>query len=846
MSKFMTSESWQKVKEIFHAALELSANEREPFIKNACGADENLLKEVETLFEAHDEAERFIEKPAIAPMTDLIEDSASFSREGQIIGAYKIEREIGKGGMGAVYLAERADQEFEKKVAVKLIKRGYDTDEIIKRFRSERQILATLEHPFITRLIDGGATDDGLPYLVMDYVEGLPLTQFADKNELSINERLKLFLQICSAVQYAHRNLIIHRDLKPSNILVGADGTPRLLDFGIAKLTATNAAQTLEKTFTVFQAMTPEYASPEQVSGAIVTTSSDIYSLGVILYELLTGHRPFSFKTKTPDEISRVITDTIPTKPSEVLEREKGRKGERGNIELSSTVSPSPYLPFSPSQLRGDLDNIILMAMRKEPERRYSSVEQFADDINKYLNELPVIAQEDTFSYRAGKFIKRNKAGVAAGAGIAISLIAGLAATARQAKIARRQRDKARSEARKAEKINQFLQKMLNSADPRTGSKDVKVIEVLSIAAESIEKDFVNQPELVADLQTTLGLTYLSLAQLDSAERFLKNALEIRLKLFPRLSEEVALSLRNYGRLLQAKGDLKAAESLYIESLETLRRLKGSRNLMVAEVLDNLGYLVAIKGENERALRLHDEEFEIRREILGENHVDVAKSLEKLGSVMSIMDDRENSEPILRKSLKILQNVYGKEHPDIALSMVNLAGTIYPKHPEEAERLCRESLAMRRKLLGEEHPDVAWSLYNLAYVLINRDKFAEAEENVRQALAKRGANLPDENPVVGSCFLLLGRTLLAQDRFDEAHTAFEKCLNLRLATLPADHWLLATTRSFLGESLIYLGEAERGKQMMRENYEILKEKLGANHNQTRQAFERMEKVKSKK
>ena len=314
----MTSENWKKVKEIFYAALELSDGEREEFIKNACGADENLLKEVETLFEAHDEAERFIEKPALAPMTNLIEDSAEFSRVGQIIGAYKIEREIGRGGMGAVYLASRADKEFEKKVAVKLIKRGYDTEEIIKRFRYERQILATLEHAFITRLIDGGATDDGLPFLVMDYVEGLPLNQYSDENELSINARLRLFLQICSAVQYAHRNLIIHRDLKPSNIFVTGDGTPRLMDFGIAKLTASNGGQTLEKTLTAFQAMTPEYASPEQVNGEVVTTASDIYSLGVVLYELLTGHRPFTFKTKTADEISRVITDAIPTKPSSV------------------------------------------------------------------------------------------------------------------------------------------------------------------------------------------------------------------------------------------------------------------------------------------------------------------------------------------------------------------------------------------------------------------------------------------------------------------------------------------------------------------------------------------------
>ncbi len=837
----MNAEQWAKVKEIFHSALELSANERGEFIKNTCGTDENLLAEVKSLFEAHDDAEEFIETPALAPMADLVEDSAEFSREGQIIGAYRIESEIGRGGMGAVYLASRADKEFEKKVAVKLIKRGFDTEEIIKRFRYERQILATLEHPFITRLIDGGATDDGLPFLVMDYVEGLPLNQYADENELSINERLRLFLKICSAVQYAHRNLIIHRDLKPSNIFVTNDGTPRLLDFGIAKLAAANANQTLEKTLTRFQAMTPEYASPEQITGEVVTTASDIYSLGVVLYELLTGHRPFTFKTKSQDEISRLITDSQPVKPSEVLqEREKGRKGEREKVELSSNVSPSPLLPFSPSKLRGDLDNIILMAMRKEPERRYSSVEQFADDIQKFLNGLPVIAQEDTFSYRTGKFIKRNKAGVAAGIGIALSLIGGLAATARQARIARNQRDKARREARKAEKINQFLQKMLASADPRTGSKDAKVIEVLSIAAENIESDFANQPEIVADLETTLGLTYLSLGQLESTKKNLKNALDVRLALFPRRSVEAALSLTNYAKLLQAEGKFNEAEPLYLESLETLRLLRGNFSLEVADVLDNLGYALALKGKAEEAVVLHEEELEIRREVLGENPPDLAKTLERLGSVLAMLDKRELAEPLLRRALNIQQNHYEKDHPDIALAMINLAGTIYLTRPAEAEELCLQSLTMRRELLGENHADTVWSLYNLAWVLINRQKNSEAERYLREALAMRGANLPDEHPVVGSCLLLLGRTLLEQKDFLSAKETFEECLDLRLKNLPEGHWLLATTRSFLGESLVYLGESERGKQMMLENYKILKEKLGASHNQTQQAFERME------
>lgn len=827
----MTSENWAKVKEIFHAALELPKNEREEFIESACGTDKNLLTEVNSLFEAHEESENFIESPALAPVTELVEETKDFSRIGQIIGAYKIIGEIGKGGMGAVYLAERADKTFEKKVAVKLIKRGYDTEEIVKRFRYERQILATLEHPFITRLIDGGATDDGLPYLVMDYVEGLPLTQYADENELSINERLKLFLQICNAVTYAHQNLIVHRDLKPSNILITNNGTPKLLDFGIAKLTAANAGETIEKTLTRFQAMTPEYASPEQVNGDAVTTSSDIYSLGVVLYELLTGHRPFTFKTKTPDEISRVITDSQPVRPSSLVLRllsgenqsEKQRTKDEGQKAKA---------------LQGDLDNIILMAIRKEPERRYSSVEQFAKDIQNFLEGLPVIAREDTFAYRAEKFIKRNKAGVAAGIGIALSLIGGLAATARQAKIAKKQRDKARKEARKAEKINKFLQKMLASVDPRTGSRDVKVIEILETAAENIEKDFKNQPEIIADLETTLGLTYLSLGQFEASEKYLKNALDIRLKLFPSVSEEVALGLKNYARILQAKGELKAAKPLFLESLKTLRRLFGDFNLDVADILDSLAYTSTMEGNSEKSVELYKKQYEIRRKILGENNADVARTLSKLGNVFTVMGKLDLSEPIHRQTLKILHNIHGREHLDIAASMNELVGAIYHKKPEEAESLARESLAMRRKFLGEDHADVVWSLYNVGFVLVNRQKFEEAEKFAREALSKRGANLPDEHPVVASCFLLLGRILLGQNRFEEARAAFEKCLALRLETLPENHWLLATTRSFLGESLIYLGETEIGKKMMIENYEILKEKLGAEHEQTRQAYQR--------
>ena len=657
----------------------------------------------------------------------------------------------------------------------------------------------------------------------MDYVEGLPLNRFCEENELSVNERLKLFLQICSAVIYAHQNLIIHRDIKPSNIIVTRNGIPKLLDFGIAKLTAPDSPQTLERHST--QMMTPEYASPEQILGQTVTTAADIYSLGVVLYELLTGRRPFTIENNNPIEVSKLITDSEPLKPSSIVTRNR-KIGTHWQAAIST-------------QLRGDLDNIILMAMRKEPERRYSSVEQFAQDINRYLNGLPVIARENSFGYRASKFVSRNKAGVVAVAGIITALVGGLATTKRQAKIARRQRDK-------AEKVNQFLQKMLASADPRAVGKDVKVIEVLGIAAESLETDFEHQPEIAADLKTTLGRTYLGLGQFESAEKYLKSALETRLSFFPRKSLEVALSLNNYGKLLTEKGDLNRAEPLYLESLKTLRQLLGNKSLKVADVLENAGYLSGLKARYEESTRFYEEELAIRRAHFGENHPEVARTMGKLGNVLTVLDRHEVAEPLHRQSLKILRKLHGGEHPDIISSIFNLVGTIYATHAEEAEALSRESLAMCRKILGEEHTDTAWSLYNLAWVLINRQKNAEAERYSREALAMRGANLPDNHPVVGSCLLLLGRTLMAQKKYEDAQTVFQECLDLRQRNLPEGHWLLATTRSFLGESMISLGEAEKGIGMMRENYEILKEKLGANHNQTLQAFERLEKVRSEK
>ncbi len=405
----MTPERWKQVEVVFEQALELPAGERAAFIQKNCEGDEELRREVESLLESHASAGRFIDQPDIFFREEDLKDDDTSVAAGQLIGAYRIVREIGRGGMGAVYLAERADEQYKKQVAIKLIKRGMDTDSVLRHFRNERQILASFDHPNIARLFDGGTTKDGLPYFVMEYIEGVPINQYCSAHGLSVVERLKLIREACAAVSYAHRHTVIHRDIKMSNILVTSEGTPKLLDFGIAKILQPGIESEALMTMTGVRPMTPEYASPEQVRGEPVTTASDVYSLGVVLYELLTGRSPYHFTSRSPSDVVREITNTEPPRPSTVVSN---------NNQQS---------------VRGDLDNILLMALRKEPARRYQTVDQFADDIRRHLESRPVLARKDTIGYRARKFVRRNRVAVAGALLILVSLIGGLIATAWQA-----------------------------------------------------------------------------------------------------------------------------------------------------------------------------------------------------------------------------------------------------------------------------------------------------------------------------------------------------------------------------------------------------------------------------
>ena len=489
----MNADRWQKVKEVLVSALDLPPADRNAFLDQSCAGDVILRRDVELLLDDERKlGSHFLNETALSKATAAVLPEEENPWIGRRVGAYKIVDQIGIGGMGEVYRAFRADDQYRKEVALKVVRAGQDSGFILSRFKNERQILASLEHPNIARLLDGGTTEEGTPYLVMELIEGQPIGEYSSAHELSITDRLALFLQVCSAVQYAHQRLIIHRDIKPGNILVTADGTPKLLDFGIAKILELGESGESEHTLTMFRVLTPQYASPEQVKGEPITTASDVYSLGVVLYELLTGASPYP-KTTGAAQQARAVCEFEAAKPSSAV-REARNRGSNPNSEKKSHAISDKVA----RQLRGDLDNIVLMALRKEPLRRYGSVEQFAEDIRRYLANLPVAARKDTPQYRASKFISRHKAGVTAAAAVALILLVGLVVTLQEARIAKRRFNDVRSLA------NSLIFDVHDSVKDLPGSTPARKIIVdralqyLNVLAQESSGDLGLQRELAA------------------------------------------------------------------------------------------------------------------------------------------------------------------------------------------------------------------------------------------------------------------------------------------------------------------------------------------------------------
>jgi len=605
----MTPEEWHKIKGILETALELEVTARRDYLDSACAGQPSMRTEVESLLQSYDDDGAFLESPAAVEAADLTVAVASLKFIGRRLGPYELLEQIGEGGMGAVYRAKRADGLYDKQVAIKLIRSGLSTDFFVVRFKNERQILAGLEHPNIARLLDGGVAEEGLPYVVLEFVAGVPIDEFCAHHGLSIADRLKLFRTVCSAVQYAHQNLVVHRDLKPGNILVTEDGVPKLLDFGIAKILDSKEEGTEgDRTLTVMRIMTLDFASPEQVRGNPVTTASDVYSLGVILYLLLTGRRPYHVSSTAPHEIIKAICDTDPENPSTAVTRlEKSKDSYKvvSSVRVGEQKGRDPKREKLRRVLRGDLDNIVLKALRKEPERRYATVEQFSEDVRRYLEHLPVIARKDTPGYRASKFVMRHKASVAATVAVAFTLIAALLITLREARIAQRRFNDVRSLANSLIfDVHDSIKDLPGSTPARKIIVDRALQYLDSLSRESsgdlgLQRELANAYERLGlvqghYLQNNLGDTKGSLLSY-------QKALNIRQKIAARSSDwKDRLSLAQAHRLVATQQWATGDHCHAVENITQAAGISEALNSSHAndwEILHELGFDYEVAGD---------------------------------------------------------------------------------------------------------------------------------------------------------------------------------------------------------------------------------------------------------
>jgi eukaryotic-like serine/threonine-protein kinase len=808
-----TPEEWSRIEAILDDVLDLEPAARAATLDRACAGDATLRARIEALIAADTDAAQFLETPAMEYAARLVTSTSpgdpadEQEAPGDRIGPYELIREIGQGGMGRVFLADRADGQFEQQVALKLVRPGPYGGEIVGRFLRERQILARLQHPNIASLLDGGVTSDGRPYFAMEYVAGEPITTYCDRKALDIRHRLLLFTAVCDAVQYAHQNLVVHRDLKPSNTLVTPDGQVKLLDFGIAKVLHEQASDDragTDPTLTRLGSgpMTPEYAAPEQVRGEPVTTATDVYALGALAYELLTGRGPHQLSRMTAAEVERAVTEREVARPSSVVGRSKaGADGEISPETIAGARGTDARRLRR--ELKGDLDTIVMQALQKDPARRYASAGAFVDDVRRYQGGLPIAARRDSVGYRTNKFVRRHAIGVTATALVALSLVAGLIGTAWQARVASR-------EASKAREVSRFLASLFEVADPaRTNAADVTALDLLNRGASRIETDLAGQPDVQADMMLLLGRIYRELGVYDRAQPLLERALAHRLSIQGRRTDAVAESMAELARFWQDKGRPDEAERLHRDVLAMRRSARAPDTVEVGKTLRDLASVLASRGKLDEAEKLQRDALALHEASFRGEHAEIASDLEGLQSILRARGQIDSAIPIARRALDMRLKVLGPDHLETATAMNNLAILLYEKWElPEAERLYRQVLDFDLRRLGEVHPNTATVTNNLAFVVRDRGQYKEAERLYRSALTLDRRLYGEEHPYIAQVMNNLATLLALQGRNEEAERLFRESLAMFQRVYGADHWRIGTVRGGLAGVLSARGDGE--------------------------------------
>ncbi len=781
-------DQFRRVDSVFDAALDLPTARQAAFIDEACGSDPNMRAEVMRLLDAYKQAGPFLESPAVELAAPLLAGVHALPITGtpDRIGPFQVVREIGRGGMGTVFLGERADGQFEQRVALKLIQHG--SPGVIRLFLEERRILARLEHPNIARLIDGGITADGLPYFAMELVEGEPIDRYCDGRDQSLDQRLDLFADVCNAVTYAHQQLVIHRDLKPSNIMVTANGQVKLLDFGIAKLLTPQGAVG-DQVSMQLHAMTPEFAAPEQVRGEGVSTVTDVYALGVLLYILLTGERPYELRGKSPAELERIVCEDEPPRPSSKV------TGSRS------------------ARLRGDLDLIVMKALHKEKDRRYQSPAALAQDLVRFRAGHPVLARPDSRRYRAVKFTGRHRFGITAGAAIVVLSAAYVITVANDRDRIRSALREATLGTRKAEQTTDFMLGLFEASE--TGETLTDTVRAREMLGRGVARarEMEAQPELQAQMLDVIGRLYSQVGEYKRAQPLLEEALVKRRKLYGETHADVATTLESLAQTKREQGDGEGAALLDTEALAIRRQLLGPTHVKTADALFNLAADMHVAGEYKAAEPLMDEWTRLVVEQPEEKTKRRADQLAGLAYVYWVSRDYPSAERLFREALSMNRTLFGDRHDRVAVNLSQLGEAVCGsrKH-DEAERLARESVEMLRASHPDGHPILAMNLKQWGIELDHLNRFSDAVPLLREALVMARRFEGDESNVTIDAELELAYALTMSGSYDEAVSRSRDAMATLRKKFADSSFMVARAKLRLGDALRGQGrilEAER-------------------------------------